>query len=198
MEEVTTKRIISLLLVLILCLSFTVHGFAASGVNNAEMQVLKMMDRGAKQDEMFYQYRNALKTYFNRDSVSITQVNADSACEKLLQIYDTYDMTNLENEKRFFEDFLYVLMYVGVRVSYDRANSTADFIGSDGSIVMAKLELATLNGGGRTVRLNPIKKTGTDSSALLICAFSAFVIVLAIAFIVLRIITKKKRGKQWQ
>ena len=158
------------------------------------MQVLKMMDRGAKQNSLFYQYRNALKTYFNRDGVSITQVNADSACEVLLKIYDTYDMSDFQNERRFFEDFLYVLLYLGIRVSYDRANSTADFIGSDGSIVMAKLDLIALESGGRTVRLNPIKKTGLDSSALIIGSASCFVIVLAIATIILKIKLRKREG----
>ena len=194
MEDFITKKIISLVLVFVLCLCISVPSFAGSGVSSAEMQVLKMMDRGAKQNSLFYQYRNALKTYFNRDGVSITQVNADSACEVLLKIYDTYDMSDFQNERRFFEDFLYVLLYLGIRVSYDRANSTADFIGSDGSIVMAKLDLIALESGGRTVRLNPIKKTGLDSSALIIGSASCFVIVLAIATIILKIKLRKREG----
>ena len=150
-----------------------------------------MLDRGARYDTRFYQYRNALKNYFNRDSVAITQVSADLACDYLVKYYDSYDPDDVMKEKKFFDDFLYVLMYLGVRVIYDRANSTADLIGTDGSVVMADLDLIQLEGGGRTVALNPIKNTGTNESVWLWC--TAGILVLSIGAVSFVLIKRKGR-----
>ena len=73
-----------------LAFAFAVPAFAASGINKAETQILKMLQKGTKYNEDFYQYHNAIKVYFNRDSISMSQLQADYACAQLLDLYDTY------------------------------------------------------------------------------------------------------------
>ncbi|MBR2590679.1 MAG: hypothetical protein IKE65_07130 [Clostridia bacterium] len=134
--------------------------YAASGINPAEMQVLKLLQKGTKYNKDFYQYHNALKIYFNRDTVSISQIKADAACNYLVNMYDLYSAETMD-EGKFFDYFQYVLVYVDVRIIYNRADSTADLIGGDGYLVMSSLKLKNV-GGKRTISLNPIKTTGTS------------------------------------
>ena len=162
--------------------------FAASGVNDAEMQVLKMIKKGTKYNADFYEYHNAIKVYFNRDSVSLPQIQADSACAELVDLYDLY-MKEEANEADFFDSFEDVLMYIGVRIIYNRADSTADLIGVDGSLVMSSLKLKNVD-GKKTMSLNAIKQTGQTvwQQPILYIAAGAAVTVLALAvyFVLLR------------
>lgn len=157
--------------------------YAASGLNQAELQVLETLEKGAKYDKDFYQYRNALKIYFNRDNITITQIQADTAHGLLIDFYDNYDPEAADIKEKTFDTLLYVLMYLNVRVIYDRASSTADLVGSDGSIVMSDIELDNLD-SGRAVTLNPIKRTGTDSDSYIILILSASAMIMAVGAIV--------------
>lgn len=161
--------------------------FAASGLNAAEQQVLKMMDKGVKYNEDFYQYKNALKVYFNRDNIAITQIQADYACQCLVDLYDKYTAETVD-ETTFFDAFIEVMRYLRVRGIYNRATSTADFFGSDGSIVFSELKLKNID-GKRAIELEPIKQTGSDGQALWIGVCG---IGMAVAALTLMIIVKKK------
>ena len=189
-EGIVTKKIISIFLVLLIACSLTVPTFAASGLNKAEMQVVKMMDKGVKYSKDFYQYRNVLKNYFNRDNVSITQVQADRACSLLLDYYDSYLEDDPRAEEKFFNAFMYVLMNVGVRVMYDRANSTANLVTADGSLIMTELKLKNTD-NGRMVSLNPIKQTGVSAEWMYLIAAAALFLVLPATVIII-----KKKGRK--
>ncbi len=169
--------------------------FAASGINPAESQVLKMLEKGAKYNEDFYQYANALRVYFNRDSISISQIQADDACEHLLEIIRLYENEGM-SEGKFLDKFQYVLMYIGVRISYNRADSTADFIGADGSVVMSNLNLKNAD-GGKVVSLTPIKQTGNTYTAFTTALlFGGAALAVAIVTGALWIVLRRKGNHQ--
>lgn len=152
-----------------------------------------MLQKGTKYNEDFYQYHNALKLYFNRDGVRISQIQADSACENLLEIYKLYQ-TDALDEAKFFEQFQYVLMYLSVRIIYNRADSTADFIGGDNSLVMSNIQLKSVD-GKRAIQLEPIKQTGTVLNVpLLITISSLSIVFLGVCIYVMH----KKKGKSEQ
>ena len=173
--------------------SLSIPCFAASGVNDAEMQVLKMIQKGTKYNADFYEYYNALRVYFNRDSVAVPQIQADSACADLVELYDLY-MREEANEAQFFDSFEKVLMRVGVRIIYNRADSTADLIGVDGSLVMSSLKLKNVD-GKRTLSLNTIKQTGQTiwQQPLLYVAVGVAVALAAAA--IYRVCVKRERNR---
>ena len=191
---ITKRKVVAILLCIVCLFSFATPAFAASGVNPAEMQVLKLMQKGTKYNKDFYQYHNALKIYFDRDTIKISQIYADSACEYLLEIYELYQNEAMDDVK-FFEKFQYVLMYLNVRVIYNRADSTADFIGGDGSLVMSNLKLKNVDGKS-TITLNPIKQTGTVLNMPLIIGLSVIDTGVLIAAVVYLVRRKKGITKQ--
>ena len=191
---ITKRKVVAILLCIVCLFSFATPAFAASGVNPAEMQVLKLMQKGTKYNKDFYQYHNALKVYFNRDTVKISQIYADDACEYLLEIYELYQNEAM-NEVKFFEKFQYVLMYLNVRIIYNRADSTADLIGVDGSLVMSNLKLKNVDGKS-TISLNPIKQTGAVLNLPLTIGLSVTGAGILVAAAVLAVRKKKGNAEQ--
>ncbi|MBE6818304.1 MAG: hypothetical protein E7517_03990 [Ruminococcaceae bacterium] len=191
---ITKRKVVAILLCIVCLFSFATPAFAASGVNPAEMQVLKLMQKGTKYNKDFYQYHNALKVYFNRDTVKISQIYADDACEYLLEIYELYQNEAM-NEVKFFEKFQYVLMYLNVRIIYNRADSTADLIGVDGSLVMSNLKLKNVDGKS-TISLNPIKQTGAVVNLPLTIGLSVTGAGILVAAAVLAVRKKKGNAEQ--
>ena len=166
-----------------LVFAFAVPTFAASGINKAETQILKMLQKGTKYNDDFYQYYNAIKVYFNRDSISMSQLQADYACAQLLDLYDTYTREDMVDDATVYEKTRVAFMYLNIRYIFNRANSTVDLIGKDNSLVMASLQLVN-KGGKSSIQLTPIKQTGTSvpvaamTGAGTVCILCATVITL--------------------
>lgn len=187
--KITKQKVLALILVISLLACFALPSSAASGVNKAEQQVLKMVQKGEKYNKDFYQYYNALKIYFNRDSISISQIQADSSCGYLIDMYDLYAAQEM-TETKFFDKFQYVLMYLNIRIIYNRADSTADLIGGDGSLVMASLKLGD-QVDGKSLELEPIKQTGGTLLKPVLYTGGA-VGVFALALFMVLILKKRK------
>lgn len=174
-----------------LAFAFAVPAFAASGINKAETQILKMLQKGTKYNEDFYQYHNAIKVYFNRDSISMSQLQADYACAQLLDLYDTYTREDAVDDAVVYEKTREAFMYLNIRYIFNRANATVDLIGKDNSLVMASLQLVD-KGGKSSIQLTPIKQTGT-SVPVAVIAGAGTVCIISAAVISLWLVRKKRK-----
>lgn len=175
---------------MVLIFSAVIPASAASGVNEAEMQVLKMIQKGTKYNKDFYEYHNAIRIYFNRDAVAISQIQADAACSYLVNMYDLYLAEEMDDGK-FFDRFQYVLMHLNIRIQYNRADSTADLIGTDGTLVMAGLKLKNVD-GKRTISLDTIKQTGTTIWQEPLTYVGLFAVVFTAALILVLVKRRKE------
>ena len=174
-----------------LIFAFAVPAFSASGINKAETQILKMLQKGTKYNEDFYQYHNAIKVYFNRDSISMSQLQADYACSELLDLYDSYTREDAVDDSVVYEKVRSAFMYMNIRYIFNRADSTVDLIGRDNSLVMASLQL-TVKDGKNSIQLSPIKQTGSTVPVFAIVSAGALCLIGA-AVISLWLVRKKRK-----
>ena len=182
------KKIIIGLISIILILAFSINPFAATGISDAEKQILNTIDRGTVYSSDFYEYENALRNYFNRDYISAGQTEADVICRLLNDLYKELDLES-PNQQKVMDIVVSICNQLDLKLVYDRATGTADLIGRDHTVILGDIIIGG-SGFALTFKTNPIKATGTDKSLLYI---AGAIISAGIGSVVVLLL--KKKGK---
>lgn len=182
------KKIVIGLISILLIFVLSISPFAATGISDAENQILNTIDRGTVYSSDFYEYENALRNYFNRDYISAGQTDADVICRLLNKLYKEMD-SDSPNQQKIMEIVVSICNQLQLKLVYDRSTGTGDLVGRDHTVILSDIKIGG-SGFALSFKTNPIKETGTDKTLLYVG--SAFVSA-GIGFIVVLIL--KKKGK---
>lgn len=182
------KKIITGLISIILILAFSINPFAATGISDAEKQILNTIDRGTVYSSDFYEYENALRNYFNRDFISAGQTEADIICRLLNDLYKELELDS-PNQQKIMKIVISICNQLQLKLVYDRATGTGDLIGRDHTVILSDIKIGG-SGFALTFKTNPIKATGTDKAWIYVTSAIAFAGMGSAVVLLL-----KKKGK---
>ncbi len=182
------KKIILGLISVVLIFAFSISPFAATGISDAEKQILNTIDRGGIYSTDFYEYENALRNYFNRDYISASQTEADNICKLLNNLYKELAVES-PDEKKIMNIVIDICNQLQLKLVYDRATGTADFVGRDHTVILGDVKIGG-SGLSLTFKTNPIKETGSNKTLIYVAsAFASAGLGSAVVFLL------KKKGK---
>lgn len=187
-EGIFMKKIVTGLISIVLIIAFSINPFAATGISDAEKQILNTIDRGTIYSSDFYEYENAFRNYFNRDYISAGQTEADIICRLLNDLYKELDLES-PNQQNIMKIVVAICNQLDLKLVYDRATGTGDLIGRDHTVILGDIKIGG-SGFALTFKTNPIKSTGTDKSWLYV---TGAVVSAGIGSIVVLLL--KKKGK---
>lgn len=184
------KKLSVLIISLILALTLGLNCFAATGISNAEKQILNTVDRGGVYSEEFYEYENALRNYFNRDYISAGQTDADVICKLLNNLYRELGSES-PNQENVIKIVVSICNQLKLKMIYNRATGTADIVGRDHTVIIGDIKMGG-SGLGLTFNTHPYKETGTSNEWVILLAGS---LAFALAGVATVVIYNKKKGK---
>lgn len=182
------RKIILGIICVALIFALSISPFAATGISDAEKQILNTIDRGGIYSTDFYEYENALRNYFNRDYISASQTEADIICQLLNSLYKELSLESPSDQK-VMNIVISICNQLKLKLVYDRSTGTADFVGRDHTVILGDVKIGG-SGLSLTFDTNPIKETG--SNKIIIYAFSGIVSAGLGCIVVLLL---KKKGK---
>ena len=158
------KKLITAIISVVLIFAFSISPFAATGISDAEKQILNTLDRGGIYSTDFYEYENALRNYFNRDYISASQTEADIICQLLNDLYKELSLES-PSEQKIMNIVISICNQLKLKLVYDRATGTADFVGRDHTVILGDVKIGG-SGLSLTFDTNPIKETGSDKTII--------------------------------
>lgn len=183
------KKILTLLISFVLILTLGLNCFAATGISDAEKQILNTIDRGGVYSEEFYEYENALRNYFNRDYISAGQTDADVICKMLNNLYRELG-SDSPNQENIMKIVVSICNQLKLKMVYNRATGTADIVGRDHTVIIGDIKIGG-SGLGLTFDTHPYKETGAGNEWVIL---SVSALVFALAGVAVVVIYNKKKG----